>query len=80
MQTTELLQVNVRKLGDFTKYEPKFAHKNRWFSHYYLYCTGQFSYKISFFYSFTLIQTTWLENASERPSFAEIAATLSQGM
>ena len=27
-----------------------------------------------------MIQTTWLENALERPSFAKIAATLSQGM
>ena len=35
-------------------------------------------YKL-FHFRFALIQTTWLENASERPSFATIVTTLSQG-
>ena len=52
-------------------------------SHKYMHYTGQFTSSyllhLTFIYSFTLIRTTWLENASERPSFAEISATLSQG-
>ena len=31
-----------------------------------------------FNFRFTLIQSTWLEKASERPSFATIVTTLSQ--
>ena len=68
-----MLQERIYVATCFTTAELMFRVINNFFSIY------RTLYYITYFlFRFTLIQTTWLENALERPSFEKITTALSQ--